>query len=298
LLIINSENGRVLHRHETFPGTDFFYGFVIFRRLAYSPSGDRFAVWGSRSRAVEMRSAVDGELLFTVRHENVANVDWLHDVTFSPDGSTIATCSADQTVQLWNAENGEKLPATLWHTGWVFSAEFSQDGTRLLTACQDRQTRLWNLQDPDQPMLITPAQNDEVYATCFLPGEESFLIGLRNGEVSAWDATQGKMISPGKIEPDQEAIYTVELSPDESRVIIISRDAHARGLPTSGWQPSVRDEFSRDELQSLGETIASQELFGGVLMGLSNEAVIERWSQLFAAHPDHEIFLWPAASDR
>jgi WD40 repeat protein len=297
LLIIDPESGSILHRYETFPDTDFFYGFVIFRRLAFSPAGDRFAVWGSQSRTVEMRSAVDGSLLFTVSHSNEVSANFLHNVTFSPDGKKIATCSSDQTVQLFSAENGEQQLPPLLHSGWVFSAEFSRDGQRLLTACQDRQARLWDLQDVSKPVLITPAQNDEVYATCFLPGEEFFLIGLRNGEVSAWDAQQGKMISPGIVEPNQKVIYTLALSPDQSRVIIVGREPVIRGFHPSRWQPSVQQRLARDEIRSLGETIASQELFDGVLMGLTNEAVIDGWEQLYKQHAEHEIFRWDASGD-
>jgi WD40 repeat protein len=83
LLIIDPKTGIVRVRCNALPGKNCFMGFVIYRRLAFSPAGDRFAVWGGQSRTVEMRSAIDGQLLFTVAHTNPSNVDWFHDVVFS-----------------------------------------------------------------------------------------------------------------------------------------------------------------------------------------------------------------------
>lgn len=294
LLLIDPVKPSEPLSHQTFPGKDFFHQYVIFRRLAFSPKGDRFAVWGSRSRTAEIRSATNGDLLFSVSHENETNTDWLHDVVFSPDGSTIATCSADQTVQLWNSATGAPLSGILWHTGWVFSAKFSHDGKQLLTACQDRQARLWDLEQPGKPLLITPPQADEVYATCFLPGDEAFLIGLRNGEVSAWDSIEGKMIAPATREPGQEAVYSIDLCPDQSRVIVVSQDPSVRGFAPSRWLPVVDHELTSSGLQALGEMIASEELHNGVLLGLTSDAVMERWKQLMSSHGEHPIFRWPA----
>jgi WD40 repeat protein len=151
---------------------------------------------------------------------------------------------------------------------------------------------LWNLNEPSKPVLVTPAQSDEVYGVSFLPGDETFLIGLRNGEVSAWDATQGKMISPGTIAAKQEAVYTIALSPDQSRVVIVSRDANVRGHPRSRWLADVDSQWSSADLKKLGEVIASQELHDGVLAGLTNESVMQRWATLFQSYSDHPIFRW------
>jgi hypothetical protein len=88
-------------------------------------------------------------------------------------------------------------------------------------------------------------------------------------------------------------VYSIALSPDQSRVVVVSRDRHVRGFPPSYWQPVIDDEFTGVELQVLGEMIASEELHNGVLMALTNDAVIQRWRQLYSAHNEHPIFRWP-----
>ncbi|MEQ9407033.1 MAG: WD40 repeat domain-containing serine/threonine-protein kinase [Fuerstiella sp.] len=296
LLLIDANTGKIRYVHHAFPNQQQFYGFAIRRRLQMAPQRDRFVVWGSASRSAEVRSAVDGSLLFTVSHPNESNLYWLHDVKFSPDGTLLATCSADHTVQLWDAYTGEKLPVTLQHAGWVFNACFSSDGTKLLTACRDKQVRLWDLSHPDKPILATPAQPDEVYAACFLPGEENFVIGLRNGEVSAWEVRQGRQIAPAAREPDQQVIYSLALSPDQSRIVMVSRDGQVRAVAPTRWLCTVEQRFSSDELRALGEMIASQELHEGVLIGLSSDAVMNRWKRLFRTHSDARAFAWSGTS--
>ena len=65
-------------------------------------------------------------------------------VTFSPDGETIATASADKTVRLWSID-GQQLEAFKDHTDWVRSVSFSPDGKTLASASQDGTVILWNL---------------------------------------------------------------------------------------------------------------------------------------------------------
>ena len=70
-------------------------------------------------------------------------MDWVLSVIFSPDGQTIATASADNTVKLWDRE-GRELLTLSGHTSWVFSVSFSPDGKTIATASRDSTVILWN----------------------------------------------------------------------------------------------------------------------------------------------------------
>jgi WD40 repeat protein len=66
----------------------------------------------------------------------------VYHVTFSPDGSRLATASADKTARLWEVASGKEL-ARLPHEASVYHVAFSPDGSRLATASADKTARLW-----------------------------------------------------------------------------------------------------------------------------------------------------------
>ena len=54
-------------------------------------------------------------------------------VSWSPDGTRLATGSEDGTAKVWDAAGGRELLTLKGHTGQVHSVSWSPDGTRLAT---------------------------------------------------------------------------------------------------------------------------------------------------------------------
>src|SRR5215472_2835923 len=65
-----------------------------------------------------------------------------HAVAIAPDGTWLATASADKTARIWAADGA--LRATLTgHTAVVDAAAIAADGTWLATAGRDNTARIW-----------------------------------------------------------------------------------------------------------------------------------------------------------
>jgi hypothetical protein len=75
-------------------------------------------------------------------------------VTFSPDGKRIATAGNDQTIKIWNAEDGRELLTLRGHNHGVLGVTFSPDSYLLASGGIDTTARVWD---------ATPFPPDELH---------------------------------------------------------------------------------------------------------------------------------------
>ena len=71
--------------------------------------------------------------------------DLFYAVSFSPDGSTLASGVSDGTIRLWDEASGREKATLTGHESSVFSVAFSPDGSTLGSGTQDATVRLWDV---------------------------------------------------------------------------------------------------------------------------------------------------------
>ena len=77
--------------------------------------------------------------------KNVGRQLIVKSVAFSPDGKYLVVGCNDNSIKVWNLENG-KPTAVLKHNGAVNSVSFNFDGNYLASASNDSTIKLWNVE--------------------------------------------------------------------------------------------------------------------------------------------------------
>ena len=105
-------------------------------------------------------------------------------VCFSPDGTTAASASFDNSVKLWNARTGAFIATLRGHVASVYRVAWSSDSRLLVSASKDSTIKLW---DPIKTFKIKndlPGHQDEVYCVDFVA--DKVASGGRDRVVKIW----------------------------------------------------------------------------------------------------------------
>ncbi|NET33875.1 MAG: hypothetical protein F6K19_17955 [Cyanothece sp. SIO1E1] len=165
------------------------------------------------------------------------------DVSFSPDGQTLASASADGTATLWN-QQGKPLASLQAHQGWIWSICFSPDGQTLATASGDSTIRLWQVQG--EPLGIIHGHKRGVYSARFSPNGQTLATASADGTARLWNLA-GEPLAI--FQQHQGSVRSICFSPDGFTLATASGDNTARlwdlhGRPIEvfqGHRGSVRE---------------------------------------------------------
>ncbi len=192
----------------------------------------------------------------------------------SPDGSFIATGSADGKLRIWRLPDG-KLLRTLTHGGDIMGLDFSLQGDRIASASRDGTAKVWNALSGDEichftkhdrPVLcvhfdreakrvlsasydstarvwdaqtgreLTPPlrHRGELANARFSPDGKIVASGSRDGVMRVWDAATGTPLTNPILH--RAPVRTIRFSPNGKRLLSVDHDG-ARVWDVATWEP-------------------------------------------------------------
>ena len=146
-------------------------------------------------------------------------------LSFSPDGTTLASGFSDNTIRLWDVTTGEIIKTLHGHTSVVLSVAFSPDGNLLASGGYEDTVYLW---DPDTGDNIghLGGHTDAVTSVTFSPDGTTLASGSADDTVRLWDLATYKNIIT--LHGHTDGVLSVAFSPDGTTLASGSYDGTVR----------------------------------------------------------------------
>ncbi len=182
LTVWNPTNGELIRRVKNIGERTY--------ALAMSPDGKLLAVaCGVPGQLGEVR-------LLSWPEGNLSRVcgtttDVTLDVAFSPDGTRLASASADGSIRVFQTETGAPLLEIPAHADWALAVAFNGDGSRLASASRDKTAKVFDAATGEA--LVTYSDHGQVvHGVAFDPDNQSVYSGGEDRKIHLWSATDGK----------------------------------------------------------------------------------------------------------
>jgi WD40 repeat protein len=141
-------------------------------------------------------------------------------VVFSPDGTKLATASADKTARVWDVRTGAASLTLRGHHAEVMSVAFAPDGKHLLTASLDKTARLWDA-TTGAVLRVFEGHGDAVNAASFSPDGKFIVTASADKTAKVWDAASGNVLVTFR--GHDNAVLSASFSPDGKNVLSVSK---------------------------------------------------------------------------
>ncbi|KAJ5098527.1 hypothetical protein N7532_005528 [Penicillium argentinense] len=242
---------------------------------------------------------------------------WVDLITWSSDGSRLASASKDKTVRIWDPATGQCASTLEGHNSSVTSIAWSPDGSRLASASEDKTVRIWGLAT-SQCVSTLKGHSSWVASIAWSPDGSRLASASEDKTVRTWDPATGQCAST--LEGHSSSVKSIAWSPDGSRLASASEDKTVRiwGLATSqcvstlkghsSWVASIAWSPDGSRLASASEdkTVRTWDPATGqcasTLEGHSSSVKSIAWSpdgsRLASASEDKTVRIWDLATSQ
>ena len=158
----------------------------------------------------------DEYLKIRSRAANVGVVSW------SPDGTRIASGDEFGEIHICNSATGELLQVLTGHARMVFGLDWSPDGSRLVSGSVDNSVRIWDVAAA-QELLAIRGHSMPVFRVAWAPEGDRVASAGWDGTAGIWDVMTGKQL--GSYGGNGQRVFDVAWHPDGIKLATVGDDA-------------------------------------------------------------------------
>jgi WD40 repeat protein len=180
-------------------------------------------------------------------------------VAFSPDGKTLATGSADNTIRLWDLGSGRERARLEGHRDGVTSVAFSPDGKTLASGSDGRTIRLWDPGSGRERGRLE-VRGAPVTSVAFSRDGKTLAGAQKDATIRLWDLASWR--ERARLEGHGGIVWSVAFSPDGATLATGSSDQTVRLWDAQSGRERARLERHRGEVAAVafspdGNTLAT-----------------------------------------
>ena len=196
--------------------------------------------------------------------EVINEVPWIFSLSFSPDGTHIATGNADCKLRIWDINSIEQPMVTISsHKSWIRTVHYSQKGNLLASSGWDGSVKIWHTEDFSEAHSIQ--LGDKVVSVRFSPDGSLLAAGGFDKTVHIWNTNTWQLIC--SLKGHYGVVWDVCFNPDSEVIASASTDSLVRLWSTRTGELIGILRGHKDGVSSICFSNDGKSLFSGDWQG-------------------------------